>query len=301
MEDTSDYFISLPSSAQEKILELAEGPFDFEELPPELWRHVAVFLSYEDLMNLCRTNREVRMNICGDDAFWYIKILEDYGEPTSKRESWRNTYEIYREDSSKEAILHIDNKKYDEALNIIERGVTDVNFVWEEEEGTTLLDTAIEYDQPKIVKELLKLGADPNHYSGASNTYPIEYAMGGNPENTEMVTDIFTYGGTGRSLVSRAARYGNEELVRLFLINEEDPNEEYDNMSGLELVAEFVEGDVGERIARLLIDAEVPISRYALELTYINDNSQVRNVFLEHGMTPLTNKQIDELMRRHYG
>jgi hypothetical protein len=54
--------------------------------------HIALNLSYEDLINLCKVNKGF-YHICNNNHFWYAKYVKDFGKPTNiPVKSWKAYY-----------------------------------------------------------------------------------------------------------------------------------------------------------------------------------------------------------------
>lgn len=69
-----------------------------EEIPTEIRVKILLDSDYNDMMNLCNTNKSMR-HICNDDSFWRLKYIRDFGpigedftSETENFDSWRNEY-----------------------------------------------------------------------------------------------------------------------------------------------------------------------------------------------------------------
>lgn len=53
--------------------------FSFKLLPPDTQRKLALDLDYENILNLCKTEKSLNENICQNPYFWRDKILKQFG------------------------------------------------------------------------------------------------------------------------------------------------------------------------------------------------------------------------------
>lgn len=53
---------------------------EFENMPNDVLRTIALELKPVDLISLCSTNNKFKTVICEDRSFWYRKLLKDYPE-----------------------------------------------------------------------------------------------------------------------------------------------------------------------------------------------------------------------------
>lgn len=67
---------SLPSVVS-ALIEPPIDTFNIDKLPPDLLKKYILELSYDDILNLCITNKKFS-NICKDPYFWRNKIRNDF-------------------------------------------------------------------------------------------------------------------------------------------------------------------------------------------------------------------------------
>lgn len=99
--------------------------FEIDKLPYDDQKEIALNLSYEEIINLCRT-RKILSNICKDPYFWKDKLIQDYPEVNIiglKGEEFRAKYELrlahQLDNEAKEIEYKIVNKKIPE-LKVID-------------------------------------------------------------------------------------------------------------------------------------------------------------------------------------
>ena len=69
----------------------------FENLPYLSIQQIALTIPFNDIRALCYTNKRFKQTICGNQEFWYDKLVRDYGitEEYSETLDWKKIYESY--------------------------------------------------------------------------------------------------------------------------------------------------------------------------------------------------------------
>ena len=169
MEGPTSYLDLLPPELRYQISRIIEGqPFEFQNLPDYLRKHVAVFIRYKDLMGLCEVSDEVREEICGDDFFWKAKLNEDFGRRYPEyipKESgnWRSEYEDYRILAGLDMIKAAEAGEIGRVKDFIDTGAIDIDL--KDRAGNTALigsSRSLSVVDSEIAKLLLEYGADVN-------------------------------------------------------------------------------------------------------------------------------------------
>lgn len=71
---------------------------DFDFLPPEQIRTIALSLPLSNIAFLCETNTRFSNIICNDNSFWYQKFVHDFGQPhirNSRLINWKHAYQNF--------------------------------------------------------------------------------------------------------------------------------------------------------------------------------------------------------------
>lgn len=97
--------------------------FNFDKLPPDSQRKIALTLKYKDILNICGTKKILNVNICNDPYFWKAKLQTDFG---INRNDLGNKYRAYYElllakkyDNKNEVLLTQINDREDETPDYI--------------------------------------------------------------------------------------------------------------------------------------------------------------------------------------
>ena len=148
----------------EQILEDVQSQEDVNllDVPPEMRGHIAVLVRYDDLMNLCKTSKEIMRSICQDNVFWKNKTEHDFGQKYDIErhpDGWEATYQYYRGVASFELIADARAGNLEKVKEFLNSGFIEVNF--QDEDGLTALIEASLHSHTEIVKLLLENGANP--------------------------------------------------------------------------------------------------------------------------------------------
>lgn len=63
-------------------------------LPYDVFRHFIEHLSFNEIINLCQSNKELNAMICDNQLFWHNLFTKSYG-PINYNGDWRMLYSTW--------------------------------------------------------------------------------------------------------------------------------------------------------------------------------------------------------------